>query len=87
MSAHRSPTGSYYLTRNSLSYVAPTLLNDKAIGLTMTQIGGLTSILPVCYGGCPRPYSCTRLVAVCTRTHCWSMLTHEQWLEDRVSLQ
>lgn len=43
-------TGSYYLTRNSLSYVAPTLLNDKAIGLTMTQIGGLTSILPVCYG-------------------------------------
>ena len=42
--------GSYYLTRNSLSYVAPTLLNDKAIGLTMTQIGGLTSILPVCYG-------------------------------------
>lgn len=42
--------GSYYLTRNSLGYVVPTLLNDKAVGLTMTQIGGLTSVLPVCYG-------------------------------------
>lgn len=45
--------GSYYLTRNSLSYVVPTLLEDRAIaqgGLTMTQIGGLTSVLPVCYG-------------------------------------
>lgn len=50
--------GSYYLTRNSLSYVVPTLLEDKVVGLTMTQIGGLTSVLPVCYGahfGCSRP--------------------------------
>ena len=47
--------GSYYLTRNSLSYVVPTLLNDQAIGLTMTQIGGLTSVLPVCYGAQPHP--------------------------------
>lgn len=42
--------GCYYLTRNSLGYVVPTLLEDKAVGLTMTQIGGLTSVLPVCYG-------------------------------------
>lgn len=50
--------GSYYLTRNSLSYVVPTLLEDKVVGLTMTQIGGLTSVLPVCYGtrfSCPHP--------------------------------
>ena len=65
--------GSYYLTRNSLSYVAPTLLNDKLIGLTMTQIGGLTSILPVCYGAClplrhavsagPRRTCCRKIAA------------------------
>jgi len=38
------------VTRNSLTYTAPTMLNDAALGLTMTQIGGLTSILPIAYG-------------------------------------
>ena len=38
------------MTRNSLTYTAPTMLNDAALGLTMTQIGGLTSILPIAYG-------------------------------------
>lgn len=41
---------SYYLTRNSLNYVTPVMMQDKALALTYTQIGGLTSILPVCYG-------------------------------------
>ncbi|KAA6417684.1 MAG: MFS transporter [Trebouxia sp. A1-2] len=41
---------SYYLTRNSLNYVTPVMMQDKALTLTYTQIGGLTSILPVCYG-------------------------------------
>ncbi|KAK9824039.1 hypothetical protein WJX72_007208 [[Myrmecia] bisecta] len=40
----------FYLTRNSLTYVAPTMLHDAALGLNMTQIGGLTSILPLAYG-------------------------------------
>ncbi len=26
------------------------MMQDKALALTYTQIGGLTSILPVCYG-------------------------------------
>ena len=41
---------SYYLTRNSLNYVTPVMMQDKALALSYTQIGGLTSILPVCYG-------------------------------------
>ena len=41
---------SYYLTRNSLNYVTPVMMQDKALALSYTQIGGLTSILPVAYG-------------------------------------
>ena len=41
---------SFYLTRNSLAFTAPTMLEDKALGLDMTAVGGLTSILPVAYG-------------------------------------
>lgn len=41
---------SYYLTRNSLNFVTPMMREDKALALTITQIGGLTSILPVAYG-------------------------------------
>lgn len=40
----------YYVTRNSLTYTAPFMLNDAVLGLTLTQIGGLTSILPIAYG-------------------------------------
>ena len=44
----------YYVTRNSLTYTAPFMLNDAVLGLTLTQIGGLTSILPIAYGA-PSP--------------------------------
>eukprot|EP00898_Chlorokybus_atmophyticus_P000707 jgi/Chlat1/1637/Chrsp127S08673 len=42
--------GSYYLTRNSLTFVAPVMMNDPALGLSLAQVGGLTSIMPVAYG-------------------------------------
>ena len=42
--------GAFYLTRNSLTYVAPVMLNDPALGLNLSQVGGLTSVLPLAYG-------------------------------------
>ena len=41
---------SFYLTRNSLAYTAPSMLKDPALGMDLAKIGGLTSILPVAYG-------------------------------------
>lgn len=41
---------SFYLTRNSLAFTAPTMLKDEALGLDMIGVGGLTSVLPVAYG-------------------------------------
>ena len=41
---------SFYLTRNSLAFTAPSMLEDKSLGMDMTAIGGLTSMLPVAYG-------------------------------------
>eukprot|EP01026_Neomeris_dumetosa_P058917 TRINITY_DN5499_c0_g1_i5.p1 TRINITY_DN5499_c0_g1~~TRINITY_DN5499_c0_g1_i5.p1 ORF type:complete len:538 (+),score=63.90 TRINITY_DN5499_c0_g1_i5:62-1675(+) len=40
----------YYLTRNSLSYVSPVMLADPALGMDITQVGGLASIMPFAYG-------------------------------------
>ena len=40
----------FYLTRGSLTYSAPLLLADKSLGLTITDIGAMTSIFPVAYG-------------------------------------
>ena len=40
---------SHYLTRNSLAFTAPMMIKDSALGLDMTAIGGLTSIMPVAY--------------------------------------
>ena len=42
--------GAFYLTRNSLAFTAPFMLEDKALGLTLSDVGTLTSILPVMYG-------------------------------------
>ncbi|CAL8460878.1 g409 [Coccomyxa elongata] len=41
---------SFYLTRNSLAFTAPTMIEDVSLGLDMTSVGGLTSVLPVAYG-------------------------------------
>ncbi|KAK9908663.1 hypothetical protein WJX75_001165 [Coccomyxa subellipsoidea] len=41
---------SFYLTRNSLAFTAPTMIEDASLGLDMTSVGGLTSMLPVAYG-------------------------------------
>ncbi len=41
---------SFYLTRNSLAFTAPTMLDDASLGLDITSVGGLTSMLPVTYG-------------------------------------
>lgn len=41
---------SFYLTRNSLAFTAPTMIEDASLGLDMTSVGGLTSVLPVAYG-------------------------------------
>lgn len=38
-----------------MTYVAPFMLNDAALGLSITQIGGLTSILPIAYGESRQP--------------------------------
>ena len=40
----------FYMTRLSLGYAAPSMLEDKSLGLDMKAIGGFTSILPTCYG-------------------------------------
>eukprot|EP00884_Botryococcus_braunii_P017475 jgi/Botrbrau1/4410/Bobra.0348s0003.1 len=40
----------FYITRTSLAYVAPSMLEDKALGLDLKAIGGLTSVLPIAYG-------------------------------------
>lgn len=40
----------FYLTRGSLTYSAPVLLADKSLGLTLTDIGAMTSIFPMAYG-------------------------------------
>jgi MFS transporter, OPA family, sugar phosphate sensor protein UhpC len=40
----------YYLTRNSLTYTAPVMVADAALGLDITMIGAMTSIFPIAYG-------------------------------------
>ncbi|PNH10196.1 putative hexose phosphate transport protein [Tetrabaena socialis] len=40
----------YYLTRNSLTYTAPAMVADPALGFTLAQVGSLTSIFPIAYG-------------------------------------
>ena len=42
--------GAFYLTRNSLAFTAPFMLEDASLGLTLANVGALTSVLPVCYG-------------------------------------
>eukprot|EP00798_Chlamydomonas_sp_ICE-L_P021673 gene21673-28690_t len=41
---------SYYLTRNSLTYTAPAMVADAALGMDITMIGAMTSIFPIAYG-------------------------------------
>ena len=53
------------MTRNSLTYTAPFMLNDAVLGLTLTQIGGLTSILPIAYGA-PTPLRITHNAGLCS---------------------
>lgn len=40
----------FYLTRNSLTYTAPAMVQDAALGIGMTEIGTMTSIFPIAYG-------------------------------------
>jgi OPA family sugar phosphate sensor protein UhpC-like MFS transporter len=40
----------YYLTRNSLTFTAPVMVATPSLGLTITDIGVITSIFPLCYG-------------------------------------
>ena len=48
MRTHRY--SSYYLTRNSLTYTAPAMVADAALGMDITMIGAMTSIFPIAYG-------------------------------------
>lgn len=43
----------YYLTRNSLTYTAPVMVADPALGFSLSQIGAMTSIFPIAYGEPP----------------------------------
>lgn len=40
---------SFYITRNCLNFVNPVMLQDPSLGLNLTIIGGITSLLPVAY--------------------------------------
>lgn len=40
----------YYLTRNSLTFTAPVMVATPELGLTISSIGLITSIFPLCYG-------------------------------------
>ncbi|GBG00575.1 hypothetical protein Rsub_13356 [Raphidocelis subcapitata] len=40
----------YYLTRNSLTYSAPTMVADASLGLDIGQLGALASCFPLAYG-------------------------------------
>uniref|UniRef100_A0A1D2ACF3 Major facilitator superfamily (MFS) profile domain-containing protein n=1 Tax=Auxenochlorella protothecoides TaxID=3075 RepID=A0A1D2ACF3_AUXPR len=40
----------FYLTRNSLTYTAPAMVQDATLGIGMKEIGTMTSIFPIAYG-------------------------------------
>ena len=40
----------FYLTRNSLTYTAPAMVQDAALGIGMSEVGTMTSIFPIAYG-------------------------------------
>lgn len=40
----------FYLTRNSLTYTAPALVQDASLGIGMAEVGAMTSIFPIAYG-------------------------------------
>jgi len=40
----------YYLTRNSLTFTAPVMVATPELGLSITSVGIITSIFPLCYG-------------------------------------
>lgn len=48
MHTHRYTT--FYLTRGSLTYSAPSMVADKQLGFTLAHIGTMTSIFPMAYG-------------------------------------
>ena len=39
-----------YFTRGSLAYCAPVMLLDPALGMTITDVGAMTSAFPLAYG-------------------------------------
>ena len=39
-----------YFTRGSLTYCAPVMLGDPTLGMTITDIGAMTSAFPLAYG-------------------------------------
>lgn len=45
---HRYTT--FYLTRGSLTYSAPSMVADPNLGFTLAHIGTMTSIFPMAYG-------------------------------------
>jgi sugar phosphate permease len=40
----------FYLTRGSLTYSAPSMVADPNLGFTLAHIGTMTSIFPMAYG-------------------------------------
>lgn len=40
---------SFYITRNALNFVNPIMLQDASLGLDLTMVGSLTSLLPIAY--------------------------------------
>lgn len=44
----------YYVTRSSLTFTAPVMLNSPGLGLDLAAVGAMTSVFPLAYGE-PRP--------------------------------
>jgi MFS transporter, OPA family, sugar phosphate sensor protein UhpC len=42
--------GTTYLTRNSFAFAAPVMLKDKSLGLTLSDVGAISTLLPLAYG-------------------------------------
>lgn len=50
VSAHTCRYMGLYFTRGTLTYSAPALVADPSMGLTLKDIGAMTSAFPLAYG-------------------------------------
>ena len=63
--------GCFYLTRNSLPYVAPVMEADPSLGFNLTKVGILTSAFPIAYSSskASRTHVCARNAAEIRTSH------------------